>query len=221
MKNKQTNKQIKTFPSVLRVTRYTLHAQQGFTLLEVLIAMAIVTAIGYFVLLFGRDITSYSIRFNGSLLTQQELQQTLQIMIPEIRSATQSNAGNYPILTAASTTLAFFSDIDRNGTFDQVRYFLNGSTFTKGVIKPTGSPLAYSTSSEASYDLVHNMIGSQIFTYYDINATTTQSTPLPFPVDVLKVRMVRITLVANQGTTSTPSVVGVESQATIRNLRYQ
>jgi prepilin-type N-terminal cleavage/methylation domain-containing protein len=196
--------------------------EKGFTLLEILIAMAIVTGITFSIGLFGNDLTKYSLRFNNSLVIQQEIQQTLQIMIPEIRSASQSNNGIYPIEEASSTSFIFYSDINVDGKFDRVRYFLNGTTFQKGVIKPTGSPLAYVTSTETVVDVVHNMVGSQIFSYYDSNATSTNSAALVQPVDVLKVKMVKVSLVANQGiNSSTPAYVGVENQATIRNLRYK
>ena len=194
---------------------------RGFTLLELLIAMAILGGITFFVGLFGSDTVKYTVRFNSSLLAQQEIQQTLQVMLPEIRSASQSNTGAYPIETATATTTTFYSDIDLDGKFERVRYFLIGGLFQKGVIKPTGTPLAYVTSTETIYELVHNMVGSQVFSYYDISATSSISTALPFPVDVLKVKMIRIALVANQGTSSTGSIVGVENQATIRNLRYK
>lgn len=175
----------------------------------------------FFIGYFGNDLANYNIRLNTSLLAKQEMHQALQVMLPEIRSAAQSNVGNYPIEEAASTTLVIYSDIDRDGRFERVRYFLEGSTFKKGTVAPTGDPLTYDLGSEKVQELVHNMVGSQIFTYYDAKATTTASAPLPSPVNVLDINMVRITLVANQGTTSSPSIVGVEGQATIRNLRFK
>jgi hypothetical protein len=99
---------------------------------------------------------------------------------------------------------------------------LNGNSFYKGVIKPAGSPLSYATSSEVLQDLVDNLVpGTQLFSYYDKNATSSNSTPLPSPIDPLLVKTVKISLTANQGTTSTPSIISVETEATMRNLRYK
>jgi prepilin-type N-terminal cleavage/methylation domain-containing protein len=194
----------------------------GFTLIELLIVMGIVAGIAMAVGLLGSDLTKYSLRFNNSLIVQQEMQQTLQIMLPEIRSIAQSNNGAFPIISAASGSFAFYSDIDRDGGFDQVRYFLNGTTFQKGVIRPTGNPVTYPSSSEDIRDMVHNIMSGQIFSYYGITATSSQSAALPAPVDPLKVKTVKISLIANQNpSTSTPSIVGVENEATIRNLRYK
>lgn len=195
---------------------------KGFTLIEVLVGMVIAVIVVFFIISFAADITDSSLRLSGSLFTQQQLQQTLQVMIPEIRSVGQSNVGAYPIEVATTTTFSFYSDIDRDGKFEKVRYFLDGTTFKKGVIVPTGEPLTYDDEDEDIFPLIDNIVvGPQIFSYYDIDATSTQSTQLPNPVDVLKIRMVKVTLVANQGTEGQVSVVGAEDQATIRNLRYK
>jgi len=220
MENKIKQKRTKRI-HVLHATRYTLHDQQGFTLLEVLITMALMTGIALFITKFAGSLTDYSLRFNRSIFTQQEISQTLQTILPEIRSATQSNNGVYPIVAATTSTFTFYSDLDRDGKFEQVRYFLQSGVFKKGVIRPAGSPPTYPTSSETIYDLVHDMTTSTIFSYYDNTATSTFSTALPSPVDVLKVRTVEINLIANQGATSTPSLTGIDNRATIRNLRYK
>lgn len=197
-------------------------SRKGFTLIETVVAMGIVMVVAVLFMRFSRDVTDSTVRFSGSLLTQQQLNVTMQVLLPEIRSASQGNDGSFPIAHAATSSFQFYSDIDRDGLFDRVRYYLQGTTFTKGVIEPTGSPLAYVTSTETFQDLVYNVIpGSQIFSYYDKTATSTASTPLSQPVDVSRVKAVRITLVANQGTSSTPSLTGVETTATIRNLRYK
>ncbi len=197
-------------------------ARAGFTLIEIVIAMGITMMVGVLFVRLSRDVTDTTLRFSRTLITQQAIETTLQVIIPEIRSIAQSNDGSFPISVAATSTFEFYSDIDRDGLFDRVRYFLDGATLTKGVIKPTGSPLAYVTSTETLQSLVDNIIvGSQIFTYYDRNATTTNSVPLQQPVSPLDVKTIRVSLVANQGTSSTPSLVGVDTEATIRNLRYK
>lgn len=220
MKNKEKQEKIKRIPA-LRITRYTLHGQRGLTLIEVLIAMAMMAGVAFLITRLSGDLTSYSLRFNRGLFTQQEIQQTLQIIVPEIRSASQSSNGTYPIVQAATSTFKFYSDLDKNGTFEEVRYFAQNGTFKKGVIKPSGNPPTYPSSSEVIYELVHNLATSTIFYYYDNTATSTLSTPLVSPVDVLKIRTVEINLIANQGTTSTQSMTGVDNRATIRNLRYK
>jgi len=198
-----------------------INSQKGFTLIELLISMGIFVGILFAIGLFGRDLTSYSIRFNSGLLAQTEISQTMQFIIPELRSANQSNTGSYPIADLATTSMTFYSDVDRTGLFSRVRYFLNGTTFQKGVVKPSGSPLGYVTSTEVISDMVHNVVKAQIFSYYDSTATSTFSVALPFPVNVASVRTVQVALVANEGNAGTPSLVGAQSEAQIRNLKYK
>lgn len=196
--------------------------KKGFTLVELVIVMGITMLMAFLFVSLARDATDASLRFSRSLFTEQQIQQTLQIILPEIRSASQSNTGAYPISSAATSSFEFYSDIDLDGLFERVRYFLDGSTFKKGVIRPSGPPYQYVTSTESFQDLVDNMIAvNPIFTYYDISATSSLSVPLPLPIDVLRIKTVKVNLVANQGTTSTPAIVGVENEATIRNLRYK
>jgi prepilin-type N-terminal cleavage/methylation domain-containing protein len=197
-----------------------LRDKKGFTLIELVVTMGIVMMVGVLFMRLSRDVTDSTLRFSGSLITQAALDQTMQVILPEIRSASQANDGSYPILEAGTSSLKFYSDVTQDGLFDLVHYYLDGTTFKKGVVTPTGSPLEYVTSTEAIRDVVYDVIpGAQLFTYYDKTATSPDSTPLQQPVDVSKVRTIKITLVANQGTTSTPSITGVETQATIRNLR--
>lgn len=201
---------------------FSFRSEQGMTLLEILITMVLVTGITFFVISFSKDVTDSSLRFTGSLVASQQIQQALQIILPELRSAATSNNGSYPIIQAASTSLTFFSDIDHDGVFERVRYFFQSDALKKGIIEPTGEPLVYTTSSEVVFDLITNLVVQEpIFTFYPENATSTESAPLPEPIDILSIRMISVTLFANQGSGADPVLVGGRNQATIRNLRYK
>lgn len=195
---------------------------KGFTLMEVVIAMAITIMLGVFFVRLARDTTDSTLRFNNQLLAQQQIEQTLALLVPEIRSISQGIDGSYPIAEATTSTFQFYADVDRNGTFDKVRYFLSGNQFNKGVIKPTGSPLSYPTSTEYVLTVVDGIVpGAQIFSYYGASATSSASTALSSPVDVLLIKTVKVTLVVDQGLPGQPSFAGAETSATIRNLRYK
>ena len=198
-------------------------SSKGFTILELVISMAITMFIAILFVRLARDTTDSTVRFNNQLLTQQQIEQTLQLIVPEIRSISQGIDGAYPVAQATTSTFQFYSDIDGDGKIEKVQYFIASSTILrKGVIRPSGSPAGYATSSEVFYDEVSGLIsGSQVFAYYDSGATSSASTALPSPIDVLKVKTVKITIVADQGTPGHPSLVGSETSATIRNLRYK
>lgn len=197
--------------------------QAGITLVELIVAMGIFTIISWFIISFALDVGDSSLRISNSLLTQTQIRQTLNLMVSEIRSAGQSNVGGYLIAQSASSTFTFYTDINRDGILlERVRYFLDGNTFSKGIITPTGSPLEYVDSSEEIIPLVDNVVlGLDIFSYYGSSATSSDSSPLGYPIDVLDIRIVGVNLSANQGTVNVPSVVGEKEWVTIRNLRYK
>ena len=162
---------------------------KGFTLMEILISMTILLVITGVILVFFQSVTESSRRFSSSLIVQQQVQQSLQIFVPELRSAAQSNAGAYPIFGVSSTTIGFYSDIDRDGVFERVRYFLEDGVFKKGVIRPAGQPLEYDVEDEVVYDVVEGMVvGVQIFSYFGENATISDSNQLPSPIDILAIK---------------------------------
>jgi len=198
------------------------NSQTGFTLIEIIITMAIVVFVVSGIYVFVGNLTDASLRINSGLLANQEIQQALQVMVPELRSAAQSNTGVYPIIEAASTSIRFYSDVNGDSIFEEVHYYLEGDVFKKGVIAPSGEPLVYDEEDEKVRELVENMVtGAQIFSYFSAEATSTYADALPFPVNILDISKVKITLSVNKGTPTMPSIIGIEDLVTIRNLRYK
>lgn len=191
----------------------------GFTLNEILVALSIVVLIGLAALSFERKIFSYNTIMSNSLTAQGEARRALKIMSAEIRSASPSSAGAYALSQTATSSFAFYSNIDDDSLIERVRYFLSGSTLKKGIIKPSGSPLAY-TASETISDLVHNIANgvAPIFNYYDTNYDGT-SAPLSDPVSVSAARLVKITLTIDADPSKSPDAATFTTQISIRNLK--
>lgn len=192
---------------------------RGFTLIEVLVAMAItvsaLTLITYYVV----DITNFGTGLDQRLQTSRELASTLRTMATEVRSMNAGANGSYPIATATATTFTFYSDIDGNGTMQQVRYFLDGTTLKKGVIEPTATqPATYPASSEQVSEVVHNMVPGTVFSYFPAGYPP-QMTPLPSPINVAAVRLVEVTGTTDIDPKTPPGPSTLSIMITIRNLR--
>lgn len=194
--------------------------QNGFTLLEILIAISIVAVFLGVVVYFGFDITGFNSFITENIISQNELQLTLNSLVTEIRSMGPSSIGGYPLETATSSSLIFYSDIDQDGLFERVRYFLTGATLMKGVIKPAGSPLAYNLTDEKTTEAVHYVISdpSSIFKYYGFESVVGDP-PLSFPINPALVRSIRAELTTDRDIQSQPGAVTFSVFATIRNLR--
>jgi len=195
--------------------------RKGFTLVETLVAVAIGSMIFLAVFNFGQGIFSFNTSAQGNLSAQSDGRQVLKSMVKELRSASPSNLGSYPISLANATALTFFVDLDGDGYKEQVRYFLSGNELKRGVIKPTiGPPLVYNPANEQISTMIHDINNgiSPIFDYFDSNYTGT-SAPLAQPVQITKVRLVRVTLIIDKDPNRPPSPITVTSQVFLRNLK--
>ncbi len=190
----------------------------GFTLIEVLVAISITSLVLVFVTYFALDISNLGVDLGNRLENERELEFTLRVMISEIRSMGPAANGAYPIAVANTTTFQFYSDIDGDGTFEQVRYFLNGTTFQKGVTHPVGSPATYPAADEVITDMVHYMVPGTIFTYYK-EGLPSEIGPLPSPIDVANIRMLTVSGTTDRDPSTPPSPVTLSISVTIRNLR--
>ena len=191
----------------------------GFTFIEVVIVIAIFAVIFTVIASFGENTTLLSDLINKGLQTEQDLKQTFQILVTEIRSMGPSSLGAYSIESAATSSFAFFSDIDEDGIFEKVRYFVGTSTLEKGVIEPAGNPLVYATSSETLKTTVNYLlIATSTFEYYDANYTGLEAS-LSEPIDVTKIRIVKVTVTADVNPGAAPKPATFTNTINMRNLR--
>ena len=194
---------------------------RGFSLIEILIVVAIATSLVLIVSNLSGNISGLNTLINQQLQSKSDTTQTLQLITSEIRSAEPSANGAYPIDSAATGSFAFYSDLQKNGVIDHVRSFLASSTIYKGVIAPTGTPAAYPTSSEVLTDIIDNVVlasSTPLFTYYGPNYTGTQA-PLAMPITVSDIRLVGIAFTAATNATNSSTPQYFSSLIDIRNLR--
>ena len=190
----------------------------GFTFIEVMVSSAILALVVLGITLFSQDIFRFGSFFSDSLKTQQEIQQTFQSLVTEIRSMGPSSIGSYSIAEATTSTLVFYSDIDRDGLFERIRYFLDGSALKRGVVKPTGNPFVYNLSGEAVSEAIHGVVAtsSGIFSYYGAGYTGNEPA-MSFPVAISDIRLIKAEVSAKGNAKSPTEKFFI--LATPRNLR--
>jgi Tfp pilus assembly protein PilE len=94
---------------------------KGMTVAEILVVVAIVTVIGLAISTFARDLFMYSGTVQSNLSAQQDARQMLRQFASELRVASQSSTGTYPISEASDTAITFYSDINGDGIKDRAR----------------------------------------------------------------------------------------------------
>ncbi|MDD5589991.1 MAG: prepilin-type N-terminal cleavage/methylation domain-containing protein [Candidatus Portnoybacteria bacterium] len=191
---------------------------EGFTLIEVLIAISIMALIGASIWAFQRDVISLNAILPQALSVQQESHRAFKKMNAEIRSLSLSATGAYPIVEASSTSFSFYGDIDNDNLKEQVRYFLEEGILKKGVIKPSGNPPVYASEDEQLTEVVHDVVSDSIFAYYDSSYDGTSEALAP-PPDILAVRLVKIILMIDRDPDNPPAPQSMTTQVSMRNLK--
>lgn len=204
---------------------FILHPQyrRGFTIIEVVIAIAIILMIGGGIIAFERSVLTNTKVIQAELSAQQQERHTLTVFISDLRSATQSSAGAYPINVAATSTLTFYANVDSDASVERIRYFIATGTLRRGVLKPTGT--TYIDANEKITAVVNDIVNgtsTALFTYYDSGYdgfTSSSTDPLPSPINIPSIRMIKISLVVNPNGIRAPIMQVYSTQVSVRNLK--
>jgi type II secretory pathway pseudopilin PulG len=190
-------------------------SRSGFTLVETVMAVALTALVS---LAIGQVLRYFYVTNAYALQEAQAVasaRRALASSMSELREASYGADGSYPIASAASSSVAFYADIDGNGTVEKVAYTLLKGTLYAAVTEPSGSSYAGespATSTIASY--VTNDAAVPVFTYYDASGTE-----LAAPVDIADIASVEATVVVDVNVNRAPVAFTLSGEATIRNLR--
>ena len=192
----------------------------GATLVEVLLVIAISLILGAAIFSFQSDVFSLNRLLQGLLTGQQEARQVFKQLNWETRSMSPSSTGAYSLAEAATSSLIFYTDTNSDGLKERLRYFLVGETLKRGMIVPAGHPLTYNPNDEIIDEIVHHVANgaAPVFEYYDKDYDGTTA-PLAAPIDLLAVRLVKMTLLIDADLTRPPDPLILTSQMSIRNLK--
>ena len=211
----------KNQPASLSRKRGESKFSAGFTLIEVLISLSIISLIGIAVATFQKDVFSVNSILSDSLTAEQQTRRAFKLMTAELRSASPSSSGAYPIASVSSTELIFYDDIDNDTLKERVRYILQGTVLKKGVVKPVGNPAVYNLGSETLSDIVQDVTNdatTPVFQYFDTSYDGA-SAPLSAPVNTLAIRLIKITIVVDKNSFRAPPAITVTTQVTLRNIK--
>lgn len=135
-----------------------------------------------------------------------------------LREASYGSDGSYPIGSAGTSTITFYSNTDTDSAIERVTYEVINGIFYQVITQPAGNPPAYtgSVSTSTLTTPIVNSTSTPIFRYFDNNGAEL----LP-PVNVGAIASVRTTLVVDADVNRAPVSFTLSGAATLRNLRDQ
>lgn len=193
----------------------------GMTYIETMIALAVFVLIIVAMGAFQVSIFQNQRVISGNLQTAQDAQTILKRILVEVRSAVPGASGAYPIVWAATSSLAFFSDPGNDGVPERIAYVLIGTNLHRAVIQPTGTPSVYNVANQSTTTIVVNIRNSTstpVFQYYDLNYTGTSS-PMTYPLAIASIRLIQVGLTLDVNPSLSPVPRTYTTQINLRNLK--
>lgn len=196
--------------------------QKGFSLIEIVIVMAILSLFIVLVADFQSKVFVFNRIFQGGNFVGKDALNVVKSMATEIRAMNRSSNGAFPIESASTSSLVFFTDINNDGDQERIRYYLSDTTLKRGVIEPVGNPTSYPQASETTSILmsnVRNTATSSIFTYYTSSFDGSATSSLPIPVPILNVRHIVINVILDADPSKPLVPFYATTQVSLRNLK--
>jgi len=196
--------------------RPSINDMKAFTLIETVMVIAIVTVAG--VTLMGA--IQYFYRSNAYILEQvsalESVRRGHQFTLQNIREASYGDDGSYLVSAAATSTVTFYGDIDKDGGIERIRAYLTNGTLYRGITNSAGNPSVYTGQPETIETIavsVRNATSTPIFTYYDQDGAA-----LPYPIDINEIVSIGVRLDVDLNPTRLPNVFTLSGTSTMRNL---
>lgn len=190
---------------------------KAFTIAETLVVIAILGTVGITL----SNMIAYFYRSNTYLLEQtsavDSANRGLDRAYTSVREASYGEDGSYPLVSAATSTITFYSDVDSDGPVEKIRLYLSGDTLYRGVTNAGGNPPTYAGQTETVSTIstsVKNATSTPLFRYYN-----TSGVELTGTIDIAEVRSVRTRIDVDLNPSRAPNIVTLERTATLRNLR--
>jgi len=193
--------------------------KSGMSLVEMVVLLSIFTILSLVIL---NSIASFY-RYNAYTIAQSyqvsNARRGVELLVRDMREMIYADDGSFPLVNMSTSSISFYSDIDRDDSVEFVDYQLIGTTLYKYVYDAVGSPPSYSTTTPSevytlSEYVQNNNQDVDIFTYYAIdgdeaNATTT----------VTDIRYINVEVIVNIDPVRDPGEFSLRSSASLRNLK--
>jgi prepilin-type N-terminal cleavage/methylation domain-containing protein len=198
------------------------NSQKGFTLIEILITAVVTVILAGGILTLQYIIGQNQVTAWKSYVGINEANASTSSLVAELRTARNGENGAYPLEKADSSEIIFYSDVDFDESVERVRYFLTGTTFSRGVTKSSGFPISYLSANE-KVKIISTIVRNgtdPIFYYYNNGwPLDTANNPLTTPASPVNVKLIKISIRLNADAQAENKDFVLENFTQIRMLK--
>lgn len=190
------------------------------TLMEVVVVTAITGIVSGALLYTIRDFYRANAYIFEAATSVDSARRGVATTLHNLREASYADDGNYPIASAATSSIVFYSDVDADGGIERVRIYLSNETLYRTVTNAAGTPPSYAGQAPATTTIatyVRNSSSTPLFRYYDATGTQLATTS----PDISEIASVATTLLVDLNPNRAPNVLTFTGTATLRNLKEQ
>lgn len=190
---------------------------KGMTLVETIVVLALFSILSIAIM----TVIASFYRYNAYTIAQayqvDSARKGVELLVRDLREMTYSDNGAFPLVSRATSSVEFYSDIDRDNSVELVRYELVDQTLFKYIYESSGIPAVYPSEpsrTETISEYVHNDLeGVIMFTYYNNQGVELSGT------GVSEVRHINVAVVVNVDPIREPGKYHLRSSASLRNLK--
>lgn len=192
---------------------------RGLSFAEMIVVLSLFSILSFVIM---NAVASFY-RYNAYTVAQsyqvEHARRGVDFLVRDLREMTYADNGAFPLVSMASTSIRFYSDIDRDNSVELVEYELNGTTLYKYIYDAGGTPPSYDTDEADETiiisEYVQNLLQDQpIFTYHDAAGAT-----MSLPAASTDVRHVDVSIIVNIDPVRDPGEFMLRSSASLRNLK--
>ena len=186
-------------------------SRRGMTLIELLVVLVIGSVISGVIVTLLLGEVKLSATQNRTMINQQNLRESLDYMADEIASCGAGTTEPF-ISTAQAQQLQFISDIDGDGQWNRIKYYMNGTDLKRTLWTSSNQGTSW---TQVSDDKLLSGVSNLTFNYYQRGNSTTSNTAL---ITMVEIKITQSAAYNTTGITSGDVATGRMSiKATIRN----
>lgn len=194
--------------------------RRGMTLVEMLVVVGITAAVGGAMLVAIRYFYVNNSYVFDAANSVSQARRGLATMLHNVREASYGDDGAYPIGSAATSSVTFFSDVDADGGIERVKIWRSANTLYRVVTNAGGNPPSYAGQTSATTTIatyLRNATSSPLFKYYDSSGAQLATTS----PDISQIAIIRAYIQVDLNPNRAPQIFTLEGGATLRNLKEQ